>query len=157
MEKERITVEELLRRYATGDRDFRNIILEYADLSGVELQNIDLTGAQFNYVNLSRLNLHRCELGSAQFWYCNFREAKITSSHLEYSRFFDCDLRGFNSSRCDISSVNFTRVNLQGAKLGGFGEDPCNYWDVIRHDGVFISGFTSNLYRSSCSNTNREV
>ncbi|WP_367275068.1 pentapeptide repeat-containing protein [Microcoleus sp. CAWBG24] len=88
------------------------------------MQNIDLTGAQFNYVNLSRLNLHRCELGSAQFWYCNFREAKITSSHLEYSRFFDCDLRGFNSSRCDISSVNFTRVNLQGAKLGGFGEDP---------------------------------
>ena len=80
MEKERITVEELLRRYATGDRDFRNIILEYADLSGVELQNIDLTGAQFNYVNLSRLNLHRCELGSAQFWYCNFREAKMGAS-----------------------------------------------------------------------------
>ncbi len=45
MEKERITVEELLRRYAAGDRDFQNIILEYADLSGVEMQNIDLTSA----------------------------------------------------------------------------------------------------------------
>jgi len=48
MEKERITAEELLRRYAAGERDFQNIILEYADLSGVELQKIDITGAQFN-------------------------------------------------------------------------------------------------------------
>ena len=156
MEKEKITVEELLRQYAAGDRDFRNIILEYADLSGVELQNIDLSGDQFNYVNLSRLNLHRCELGSAQFWYCNFTEARITSSHLEYARFFDCDLRGFNSSKCNVSSANFIRVNFQGAKFGGFGEEPCNYWDIIRQDGVFIPGFTCNpsLYSH---NNNREV
>mgnify|MGYP001567721988 CR=1 FL=1 len=67
MEKERITVEELLRRYAASERGFQNIILEYADLSGVELQNIDLTEAQFNYVNLSGLNLYRCELRGANF------------------------------------------------------------------------------------------
>jgi len=156
MEKERITVEELLRRIAPGDRNFRRIILEYADLSGVELQNIDLTGAEFNYVNLSRLNLHRCELGSAQFWYCNFREAKIISSHLQYSRFFDCDLRGFNSSNCDVSSVNFTRVYFQGAKFGGFGEEPCKYWNITREDGVFIPGFTLDPYLFP-HNTNREV
>jgi uncharacterized protein YjbI with pentapeptide repeats len=143
MDKERITREELLQRYAAGERDLQHIILEYADLNGVELQNIDLRGAQFNYVNLSRLNLHRCELGSAQFWYCNFREAKITSSHLEYARFFDCDFTGFNSSGCNITRVYFIRVNLQGAKLYGFGEDPCEFWDVIRPDGVFNPGFSS--------------
>jgi uncharacterized protein YjbI with pentapeptide repeats len=123
-------------------------------LSGVELKNIDLTGAQFNYVNLSRLNLHRCELRSAQFWYCYFREAKITSSHLEYARFFNCDLREFNSSKCNVR-VNFTRVNFQSAKFGGFGEEACKYWDIIRPDGVFIPGsFNPSL---SSQNTNREV
>ncbi|MEG3875923.1 pentapeptide repeat-containing protein [Microcoleus sp. herbarium7] len=159
MEKERITVEELLRRYAAGDRDFRHIILEYADLSGVELQNIDLTSAQFNYVNLSGINLNMCKLRSAQFWYCNFTDAKIYNSDLESTRFFDCDLRGANTSAtCNLTCTRFTRVNFQGAKLGGTGEDPCEFRDVIRQDGVFISGFTSNLYRSSYkANTDNTV
>ncbi|MCC5657426.1 pentapeptide repeat-containing protein [Nostoc sp. XA010] len=60
--------------------------------------------------------------------------------------FFDCDLRGATSTYANLTSAHFTRVNLQGAKLGGSGEDPCEYWDVIRHDGVFVPGFTSNLY-----------
>jgi uncharacterized protein YjbI with pentapeptide repeats len=157
MEKERITVEELLRRYAAGETDFQNIILEYADLSGVELQNIDLTGAQFNYVNLSRLNLHRCKLRSAQFWSCNFTEAKIYNSDLESTRFFDCNLRGANTSAtCNLTCTCFTRVNFQGAKLGGTGEAPCEFQDVIRQDGVFIQGFTFNPYLYS-HHTNREV
>ncbi|MCC3411982.1 MULTISPECIES: pentapeptide repeat-containing protein [unclassified Microcoleus] len=157
MDKESIAVEELLRRYVAGDRDFRNIILEYADLSGVELQNIDLTGAQFNYVNLSRVNLHRCKLRSAQFWYCNFTDAKIYDSDLESTRFFDCDLRGANTSAtCNLTCARFTRINFQGAKLGGTGEDPCEFRDIIRQDGVFIPGFTFNPYLYS-HNTNREV
>lgn len=156
MEKERITVEELLRRYAAGERGFQNIILEYADLSGVELQNIDLTEAQFNYVNLSGLSLHRCELGGANFLNCNLKEAKFFGCHLEYTRFFDCDFRAVNMSGCNLTSTHFIRVNFQGTKLGGFGEDPCQFWDIIREDGVFIPGFTSNPYRSS-HKTNREV
>lgn len=156
MEKERITVEELLRRYAAGERGFQNIILEYANLSGVELQNIDLTEAQFNYVNLSGLNLHRCELRGANFLNCNLREAKFFGCHLEYTRFFDCDFRGVNTSRCNLTCTHFIRVNFQGAKIGGFGEDPCRCWDITREDGVFIPGFTFNPFISS-DNTDRGV
>ena len=39
MERTKITVEELLERYTAGERNFEKIILEYADLSGVELRN----------------------------------------------------------------------------------------------------------------------
>lgn len=46
----RITVEELLQRYAAGERDFRRVNLERMDLSGINLPGInldraDLTGA----------------------------------------------------------------------------------------------------------------
>ncbi|WP_392530822.1 pentapeptide repeat-containing protein [Nostoc sp. C117] len=145
MERERVTVEEFLRRYAAGERDFHRIILEYADLSGAELQGINLHGAQFNYVNLSGIKLRSCIL-KAQFIYCNFRDALIESCNLEWAWFYDCDLRSANTRVCDLTSTHFIRVNLQGAKLRGFGEDPCKYWDVIRHDGVFVPGFTFDLY-----------
>jgi hypothetical protein len=48
-----------------------------------------------------------------------------------------------------MTCTAFTRVNLQGAEFGGFGEEPCRFWDVIRPDGVLIPGFTLNLYRYS--------
>jgi hypothetical protein len=38
--------------------------------------------------------------------------------------------------------VIFTRVNLQGAKLYGFREELCQFWDVMLPDGVFISVFS---------------
>ena len=142
---EEVTVEDLLMRYAAGCRDFRHILIECANLSGAELQGIDLRGARFIYVNLSCINLIHCRLG-AEFSYCNFRDANIESCDLNYARFFDCDLRGANTSMCDLTCTAFTRVNLQGAKLGGFGEDPCNFWDVVRYDGVFLPGFNSSLY-----------
>ncbi|MEH2380364.1 MAG: pentapeptide repeat-containing protein [Nostoc sp.] len=145
MERERVTVEEFLRRYAAGERDFQQILLEYADLSGVELQGINLDGAQFCYVNLSSIKLWYCNL-KAQFIYCNFRDALIENCDLESTRFFDCDLGGINTRICDLTCTRFIRVNLRDAKLSGSGEDPCRFWDVIREDGVFVPGFTSDLY-----------
>ncbi|MCC5657427.1 pentapeptide repeat-containing protein [Nostoc sp. XA010] len=71
---EKITAEDLLRRYAAGERNFQQIILEYADLSGVELENISLKGARFSYVNLSSIKLWDCDL-TAKFTYCNLTDA----------------------------------------------------------------------------------
>lgn len=31
-------------------------------------------------------------------------------------------------------------------KTHGSGKDPCEFWDVIREDGVFVPGFTFDLY-----------
>ncbi|MEH1932299.1 MAG: pentapeptide repeat-containing protein [Nostoc sp.] len=145
MERERVTLEEFLRRYAAGERDFQQILLEYADLSGVELQGINLDGAQFCYVNLSSIKLGDCNL-KAQFIYCNFRDALIENCDLECTRFFDCDLRGATLRYVELTSSAFTRVNLQGTKTYGSGKDPCEFWDVIREDGVFVPGFTFDLY-----------
>ncbi|MEH2374898.1 pentapeptide repeat-containing protein [Nostoc sp.] len=109
------------------------------------MQNISLSGAGFSYVNLSSIKLRQCDL-TAQFNYCNFRDALIESCNLGWAWFYDCDLRGANISVCNLTSTHFIRVNLQGAHLSGFGEDPCNFWDVVRYDGVFVPGFTLDLY-----------
>ena len=146
MEKKRITVEELLRRYAALEQDFQRIILEYADLSGVELQSINLRGARFNYVNLSSINLRSCNLIGAQFYNCNLREVQIISCDLESTWFTDCDLGGANTSRCNLTLTHFIRVNLYSAKIDGFGEEYPWFCDVIREDGKFISGYTIDLY-----------
>ncbi|MBE8990878.1 pentapeptide repeat-containing protein [Nostoc sp. LEGE 12450] len=145
MERERVTVEEFLRRYAAGERDFQQILLEYADLSGVELKGISLDGAQFSYVNLSSIKLWDCNL-KAQFIYCNFRDALIENCNFDWAWFYDCDLRGSNIRLCDVTSTHFIRVNLQGATRSNSGKDPCEYWDVVREDGVFVPGFTLDLY-----------
>ncbi|KAI9130830.1 pentapeptide repeat-containing protein [Acaryochloris sp. CCMEE 5410] len=47
-----MTAEELLERYAAGERDFSGINLEGADLSGHELQGIILRGANLRKVDL---------------------------------------------------------------------------------------------------------
>lgn len=146
MEKERVTVEEFLRRYAAGERNFQQIILEYAELSGAELQNISLIGAKFRYVNLSGIKLRSCNLIGSEFCYCNLRNANIESCFFECAWFLDCDLGGINTRICDLTCTRFMRVNLRDAKLSGSGEEPCEFWDVIREDGVFVPGFTINLY-----------
>ncbi|MCT7971793.1 pentapeptide repeat-containing protein [Laspinema olomoucense] len=150
---------ELLRRYDAGERDFRAIILQHTDLSRVKLDSVNLSGACFYSVNLHAANLKNvnlsstewsdCNLLALQFWLCNLKDAIIEHCDLESARFFDCDLRGIRISLSNVSRAAFTRVNFQDAKLGGSGEDPCEFWDVIRPDGVLIPGFTFHIYHSS--------
>lgn len=150
-----ITAEELLERYAAGERDFTEIILEYANLSGVELRNINLSGAQFSYVNLSGIQLRQCDL-TAQFIYCNLTNAIIENCDLERARFYDCDLRGAILNHVELTATQFIRVNLEGTRTKGSGKDPCEFWDVTREDGVFVPGFTINLYMAESIKRNAE-
>ena len=128
MERTKITVEELLERYTAGERNFEKIILEYADLSGVELRNINFGGAIFSYVNLNSIHLRQCDLRT-QFIYCNFINAVIENYDLERARFYDCDLRGASSKICNLTSIHFTfKKIISAAKcLIKFlwGEHPC--------------------------------
>ncbi|WP_104902444.1 pentapeptide repeat-containing protein [Nostoc sp. 'Peltigera membranacea cyanobiont' N6] len=138
---EKITAEMFLKRYENGCRDFQSIILEYADLSMADFQRINLQGSQFSYVNLSRINLRDSTL-TAQFSFCNFRDSKIESCYLESARFSDCDFRGASVTKVNLTYTSFIRVNLQGARLEGFGEEFPLFFNVVREDGEFIPGYT---------------
>jgi uncharacterized protein YjbI with pentapeptide repeats len=111
-----MTAEELLERYAAGERDF----------SGVDLREADLTAIDLSCINLSNANLVDVDLS----------EAKLTSANLSGVRFtnvnlYGTDLAGINLTNVDLrSTVNFDFSSLMGNAL---------LWQTILPDGTTIA------------------
>lgn len=60
-----MNIEELLQRYASGQREFTEVDLSCEELIGIDLNGInlsdsDLTGTDFTGTNLSSANLSKC-------------------------------------------------------------------------------------------------
>ena len=156
----RMDVKEFLARYKAGERDFRGVSLYRADLRRFPLDGVDFSGAVFQYVkfsgnytdcinshiNFSGVKFWDCDL-TGKFSFCDFRNANIGSCNLWYSQFSDCDWRGVKTKYCEMTATCFIRVNLEGASLGGSGEEPFQFLDIIDENGKFISGWTH--YKSS--------
>lgn len=143
----RLTTDELLRRYATGERNFTNanlrgavLIKQYlsqsnlsyaklnwANLSEANLSGVDLTGADLSYVNLSGANLNytnlnRTNLRGANLSAASLRGANFNKAFLSEVIFRQADLREANFSLADLRGANFDEaslddVNLTGAKI----------------------------------------
>ena len=110
--------QELLRRYAAGERDFskarlRGIMLDMTDLKDINLSGADLSGADLSGADLSGANLSGARLCEGIFIKVNFSGADLSGADLTYS---------------GIIKSNFTKAILDGAKMGGEGgviEDSC--------------------------------
>jgi len=96
--------DELLRRYAAGERDFRE-----ADLWGAGLLGADLSEANLKRTNLRKANLWGAYLRKANFWGAYLREANLKGANL----------KGANLSRTDLSEFDLSGFNLSKANLSG--------------------------------------
>ena len=138
-----LSAEELLRRYAEGERNFQDKILHRVDLSSADLRHIDLSRSRLSYVNFSCACLENVGLGFAIF--SNFRNARFSRDEnwLGLS-FFYCDLREANLSGVDMSYSIFIGSNFLGAKncIGG-SEGDLFFYETTWTDGEFIPGLTS--------------
>lgn len=111
-----MTAEELLERYAAGERKFLR-----KNLVGLELNNVNLSGSAFDYgeirdTNLRGACLHGISMGSAGFFRCDLEEADLEGSSLE--GIIDSNLRGANLNKCYFMSEGVIRnCNLEGATL----------------------------------------
>ena len=116
-----ITVEELLRQYAAGERDFIDICVpERSDLSGVNLRGANLMGAKLNGQN--GINLTGANLSYA--W--------LTGSNLT-----GIDLTGANLSYAKLSLTDLTGANLTGVNFTGAAVNASTFVDII-YDGKFV-------------------
>jgi len=118
----RLEVDELLRRYAIGDRFFINANLRCAHLSELCLENIDLSYAKLNLANLSRTNLSKANLMAAQMPAANLSGSNLSKSqlvraNLSGANLSDANLRGADLSYADLSNVCLTGADLRGANL----------------------------------------
>ena len=87
-----MTAEELLTRYAAGERDFQHanlagenlygVHLSEANLADADLTDTDLYGANLAGANLAGANLARADLRRAILFHANLTEANLTDTIL---------------------------------------------------------------------------
>ncbi len=99
-----VDVEEFLRRYEAGERDF----------TGVNLTGANLIGASLTGVNLSKANLTRAKLNSA-----NLRSTNLSRTNLSEANLIQATLNNANLSGANLRSAELSAANLCGAKLAG--------------------------------------
>ena len=79
-----INRQELLDRYAAGERDFYGIILIGVDLSSVHLSGIDFSRGQLMGVKFAKADLSET----------NLSEANLSEANLEWANLFGAFLSG---------------------------------------------------------------
>jgi uncharacterized protein YjbI with pentapeptide repeats len=140
----RLAIDELLRRYAAGERNFANanlrcaflsfqnlsqcnlsnVKLNLANLSGInfngaDLTSADLSDASLSGANLSQSNLHRTNLTSANLSQANLRGANLSKASLNDACLRQADLTGANLSQADLKGADLDQACLSGANLTG--------------------------------------
>lgn len=110
IQEERISYEELLRRYADGERDFIDIVLW--DWRKGLFKDVDLSG-----INLERSGIS-IDLSGAILRNANFRNSIWGGGTWENIDFTDSDMTGVNFAdscyfiRCDFSGTIWTKADL---------------------------------------------
>jgi uncharacterized protein YjbI with pentapeptide repeats len=112
------TSEELLKSYATGERDFSHLDIRY----------LNIRRAVFNNSNFSEAKLSTAQLEHSIFQNTDFHGADLQISNLFCARFDRVNLRGANLKvaniasaiflNTDLTNANFENANLQGVFLG---------------------------------------
>ncbi|MFO0591088.1 MAG: pentapeptide repeat-containing protein [Polyangiaceae bacterium] len=142
-------VENLLRHYAAGEREFnranlrdaklssanlRHAILSGADLSGADLSDADLSGVTFNCADLNGGNLRRAHLSDAKLSGAEFRNACLSGAELcrvdlRHAKLSNADLAGADLSAADLAGADLAGADLSGANLNGANLNGAN----LRH------------------------
>ncbi|MEH2118186.1 pentapeptide repeat-containing protein [Nostoc sp.] len=116
---DRVTTDELLRRYAMGERNFINANLRCAVLASVKLSEINLSYAKLSWADLSQANLSKADLTAADLSEANLSRADLSKAYLMRTNLTKADLQQASLRGANLSSANLTEVNLTDADLRG--------------------------------------
>jgi uncharacterized protein YjbI with pentapeptide repeats len=130
--KVEMTIEEVLNRYARGERNFPAINFSEANLSGINLSKASLCGANLSVANLCGSNLSEADLSWAKL-----NVAKLSGANLSKANLYEANLNVTNltladlsqavlrqaslvraeMARADLSEANLSQANLSGADI----------------------------------------
>ena len=118
-----ISREELVRRYAAGERNFSGYKLD-GDLSGLDLSGIDLSNTRLDSYYFERIILRGANLQNARLADVCLVCADLTNADLKGAKLLQVQLTGANLTNADLRGVEFIetdlrRANLTGANLAG--------------------------------------
>jgi hypothetical protein len=113
------STEELLRRYAAGERGFHK-----TDLSGANLSGANLSGANLAVTLFERTDFRGADLSSTRFDGAHLGGADLSDTKLRGACLGGANLGAANLQRADLAnadlgSADLGSVDLRGADLGG--------------------------------------
>ncbi len=156
-----LTREELLRRYASGERTFGILDLCGVNLEGAVLDGVNLPRARFWGANLKGARFMRADLTGSSFYQANldgavFDHASLSQTHfagasLRATRLVDCTLEGSHfcsqphdfPKAADLTGLVAQRAWLRGCDFSGASLVGANleYAD-LDHVGAIRTDFT---------------
>jgi uncharacterized protein YjbI with pentapeptide repeats len=151
--KKVMTVDELLARYAAGERDFSEIRLS-DDVIDQTLRDVNLSGANFSKGDLREAWLERV----------NLSDANLSGVNLCFTSFINCDLSGANldgatlcGERTRIEECNCTNTTFRNAEMMMIFIVNSTFRDAV-FDGSVWGGdsvlIDVDLSGASCVNSN---
>lgn len=121
--------EEILEKYAGGQRKFQSINLRGVELKGADLKEIDFYNSNLTGSDLSEVDLTKARINSAYFNRACLINANLgliegSSVNLSWADISGANLSGANLSSANLSNANLdkanlSRANLSNANLGG--------------------------------------
>jgi uncharacterized protein YjbI with pentapeptide repeats len=117
-----MNVEDILKQYAAGHRDFSTVKLTEANLSGINLSQTNLhqaqlTGSRLNNSNLSQTNLRAANLNGANLTLANLEGTDLGHASLVRAELERADLSNAILSGADLSGANLKNANLRNSDL----------------------------------------
>lgn len=122
-----ITIDELLERYAAGERDFTPFGIEYTER---DLKGVNLSGATFGIrtmefvavwdeVDFSKANLSGAWLDKRSIENANLRGANLSKASLYQAGLCNSDLRGADFREASLMYTDLRYAKVDGADFRG--------------------------------------
>lgn len=116
--------EELLKKYAAGERDFTAILLCEANLSRVNLSGANFSEAilsltNMSGANLSDVNFRKAKLNVARLSGANLSKANLSGAILNVANLIRADLNSADLSEATLIRAELIRADMSNASLSG--------------------------------------
>jgi uncharacterized protein YjbI with pentapeptide repeats len=165
-----MNAEDILKLYATGERDFSSASLSEANLSGANLSKVNLSGANLSVANLCGCNLSDSELSRvklnvarlsganlsrANLFEANLNVANLTLADLSHAELRYASLVRAELARAELSGANLTHANLSGADLKDAKLRHANlsHANLSRADLKWATAIAANLSQANLHGT----
>lgn len=153
-------VEQFLKRYAAGERNFRGINLSRADLTleglnHANLKEADLSGAILNGVDLIGADLTKANLSGAKLLGADLSGAVLAEANLSDALLSGAILVGTRLTKANLRSAVLTGASLEGANLKEACLKRANLsWANLSHtDLLDAEVLESELTKANLNNT----
>lgn len=127
----------------------KGINWQQCDKTGLQLLNVDLTGAMLNSTNLQGANLFGSKFTKADASYADLSGSNLSFTDFEQAQLKGANLRAADLSKANLSNADLSYADLKDAKLVDTIYNNANLSNAIWTDGTKCLPGSIGVCRSS--------